>query len=272
MEEYLYHYTSIETLLLILKNKTIAFNSLINVDDLEECESKDIKKIGKICYVSCWTDDTSESIPMWSMYTKNMQGVRIRLKKFPFKKYNFKCGEYHFKSDAETYINYEKLYNEDKTTIAGEPQLVKAIYTNNEGLIYPTVKSIKEEIQKLNDGRIQRNTSTNYSFKEIGKYKRKNWEFQNEVRYIINMSLWSMKELEECKSAEDQSKLIDRIEDDKYKAPYNLFFLELTDEALNDIEILIGPKATEAQEEMVRLMAEKYCPNAKIIKSQLKIR
>ena len=45
MEEYLYHYTSIETLLLILKNKTLAFNSLINVDDLEECESKDIKKI-----------------------------------------------------------------------------------------------------------------------------------------------------------------------------------------------------------------------------------
>lgn len=272
MEEYLYHYTSIETLLLILKNKTIAFNSLINVDDLEECESKDIKKIGKICYISCWTDDASESIPMWSMYTKNMQGVRIRLKKFPFKKYIFKCGEYHFKSDAETYINYEKLYNEDKTTIAGEPQLVKVIYTNDESLIYPTVRSIKEDISKLNDGRIQRNTSTNYSFKEIGKYKRKNWKFQNEVRYIINMSLWSMRELEECRSAEDQSKLIDRIEDDKYKAPYNLFFLELTDDALNDIEILIGPKATDVQEEIVRLMAEKYCPNAKIIKSQLKIR
>ena len=86
------------------------------------------------------------------------------------------------------------------------------------------------------------------------------------------MSLWSMRELEECRSAEDQSKLIDRIEDDKYKAPYNLFFLELTQDALNDIEIIIGPKATDAQEEIVKLMVEKYCPNAKIIKSQLKIR
>ena len=34
MSEYLYHYTNIETLLLILKNKTLAFNSLQNVDDL----------------------------------------------------------------------------------------------------------------------------------------------------------------------------------------------------------------------------------------------
>ncbi len=272
MDEYLYHYTSIETLLLILKNKTIAFNSLTNVDDLEESESKDIQKIGKLCYVSCWTDDATESIPMWSMYTQDMQGVRIRLKKFPFKKYNFKCGQYHFKSDAETYIDYEKLYTEDKTTIAGEPQLVKVIYTNDEKLIYPTVKSIKEEIKKLDDGRMQRSMSKKYSLSEIGKYKRKNWKFQNEVRYILYMSLWSMKELENCKSAEEQSVLIDRIEDSKYKAPYNLFFLNLADEALEDIEILIGPKVTEAQETIIRLIVEKYCPNAKILKSNLKIK
>ena len=272
MSEYLYHYTNIETLLLILKNKTLAFNSLQNVDDLEECQSKDIQQIGKICYVSCWTDDESESIPMWKMYTQNMQGVRIRLKKFPFKKYIFKCGQYHFKSDAETYIDYDKLYNDDKTTIAGEPQLVKVVYTDDENLIYPTVKSMKEEIKKLDDGNIQRSMSKNYSFSQIGKYKRKNWEFQHEVRYIINMSLWSMKELENCKNTDDQLKLIDRLEDIKYKAPYNLFFLNLTDEALNDLEILLGPKITEAQMELVKLIVEKYCPSAKIIKSNLKIR
>lgn len=272
MDEYLYHYTSIETLLLILKNKTIAFNSLQNVDDLEENNSKDIQQIGKICYVSCWTDDASESIPMWNMYTPNMQGVRIKLKRFPFKKYRFKCGEYHFKSDVETFIDYEKLYNENKTTIAGEPQLSKVIYTNDEELIYPNIKSVKEEIQKLNDGRLRKTALTNYSLKNIGRYKRKNWEFQHECRYIINMSLWSMKELENCKSCDEQLKLIERIEDIKYKAPYNLFFLNLTNEALNDLEILLGPKITEAQEEIVKLIVEKYCPTAKILKSNLKIK
>lgn len=272
MDEYLYHYTSVENLLLILKNKTLAFNSLQNVDDLEECNSKDIQQIGKICYVSCWTNDETESIPMWSMYTPNMQGVRIKLKKFPFKKYKFKCGEYHFKSDVETYFDYEKLYNENKTTIAGEIQLIKVTYTDDEKLIYPNVKTIKEELKKLNDGKMERTISTSYSLKDIGKYKRKNWEFQNEFRYIINMSLWSMKELENCKNCDDQLKLIERIEDVKYRAPYNLFFLNLENEALDDLEILIGPKTTEAQQEIIKLIVEKYCPSAKILKSTLKIK
>lgn len=34
--EYLYHYTSIETLALILKNHTIRFNSLDKMDDLQQ--------------------------------------------------------------------------------------------------------------------------------------------------------------------------------------------------------------------------------------------
>ena len=33
MNEYLYHYTSIETLALILKNRTIKFNNLMNVNE-----------------------------------------------------------------------------------------------------------------------------------------------------------------------------------------------------------------------------------------------
>lgn len=273
MSEYLYHYTNIETLLLILKNKTIAFNSLQNVDDLEECQSEDIKQIGKICYVSCWTDDESESIPMWNMYTQGMQGVRIKMKKFPFVKYGFKRGEYQLNTDIETFIDLKKLYEEDKTTITcGEPRLIKVNYTDDDKLIYPKIKTIKKEFLKQNNENVITKESTSYSFENIGKYKRKNWEFQNEVRYVINMSLWSMKELENCKDCADQNKLIERLEDSKYKSPYNLFFLDLTDEALEDLEILLGPKITEAQTEIVKLIVEKYCPSAKIVKSNLKIK
>ena len=270
--EYLYHYTTIDTLLLILKNRSLAFNSLQNVDDLEECDSKDIEQIGKICYVSCWTDDENESIPMWSMYTPNMQGVRIKLKKYPFVKYHFKQGEYHLAADADTYIDYKKLYDDNKVTIAGEPDLVKVEYTNDDKLIYPSIKSITRELKLLGDGKVKETVSTNYSLKNIGKYKRKNWEFQKEYRYIINMSLWSMKELEECKNSNDHNKLISRLEDNKYKAPYNLFFLNLDEEALIGLEILLGPKVSVAQEEIVKLIVERYCPSAKVLKSSLKIR
>ena len=83
--DYLYHYTSIETLALILHNKTFRLNSLDHMDDLQEKEASDIKNIGQFCYVSSWTDDETESIPMWNMYSTLDSGVRIKLKANPFK-------------------------------------------------------------------------------------------------------------------------------------------------------------------------------------------
>lgn len=271
MEKYLYHYTSIDTLLLILKNKTLAFNSLQNVDDLEEADSEDIEQIGKICYVSCWTNDDSESIPMWNMYTPNMQGVRIKLKEYPFKKYFYKRGEYFFNEDCESYINYNSLYIDDKACItANSPLLEQVIYTEEESKLYPRIKSVIKKAEKLDNGKININEKIKYSFEELGRYKRSNWSFQNEVRYIINMVPYSMKELMSCKSVKEQRKLISRLEDTKIKAPYKRFFLQLSDEALKNIEVLLGPKITEEQEEIVKLIIDKYCPSAKILNSNLK--
>ena len=39
---YLYHYTSLDTLALILKNRTLCFNNLRNVDDMEEADRKSV--------------------------------------------------------------------------------------------------------------------------------------------------------------------------------------------------------------------------------------
>ena len=271
MEKYLYHYTSIDTLLLILKNKTLAFNSLQNVDDLEEADSEDIEQIGKICYVSCWTNDDSESIPMWNMYTPNMQGVRIKLKEYPFKKYFYKRGEYFFNEDCESYINYNSLYIDDKACItANSPLLEQVIYTEEESKLYPRIKSVIKKAEKLDNGKININEKIKYSFEELGRYKRSNWSFQNEIRYIINMAPYSMKELMSCKSEAEQRELISRLEDTKIKAPYKRYFLQLSDEALKNIEILLGPKTTVEQEEIVKLIIDKYCPSAKILNSNLK--
>ena len=202
-----------------------------------------------------------------------MQGVRIRLEEYPFVKYNFRQGEYYFKNDVETYIDYAKLYDEDKTTIAAnQPQLFKVEYTDDENLIYPTIRSVKNNFERQGNIVVNRQQSKTYSFDKLGKYKRKEWSFQNEVRYIINMSLWSMKELENCQSVEQQYNLVNRLEDEKYKAPYDLFFLKLREDALLNMEIMLGPKVTESQKEIVHLIVKKYCPNAEIITSNLKIK
>ncbi|RHM14500.1 hypothetical protein DWZ83_02405 [Amedibacillus dolichus] len=61
--EYLYHYTNVSSLALILKNKTIRLNSLLNMDDADEVVTKNNEYLGKYCFVSSWTDLADESIP-----------------------------------------------------------------------------------------------------------------------------------------------------------------------------------------------------------------
>ena len=83
--DYLYHYTSLEKLALILKNRTIRLSPLDKMDDRQEQKTSDVENIGRFVFVSSWADDSAESIPMWKMYTDPLAGVRIRMRKNPFK-------------------------------------------------------------------------------------------------------------------------------------------------------------------------------------------
>lgn len=51
----LYHYTSLDTLAMILHNRTIRFSRLDKVDDPQEQRSADSQNLGKMKLVSCWT-------------------------------------------------------------------------------------------------------------------------------------------------------------------------------------------------------------------------
>lgn len=59
----IYHYTTIDSLALTLKNQTLLFNRLDCVDDIEEgsVESSGIY-IGKCVFVSCWTESKEGSV------------------------------------------------------------------------------------------------------------------------------------------------------------------------------------------------------------------
>lgn len=274
-----YHYTSIETLALILENRSICFNNLLNVDDIEEAETRDMGNFGRYVYVSCWTECEKESISLWNLYTPNMEGVRIKLKEFPFKKYSFKKGEYYLKEDIDTYINIEKYYNENRGSIvANQPTLKKIEYTDIEGKIYPEVRNeshvgaVKEflDCNELKD--LQKyNIKVSYSFEEIGIYKRLEWAFQQEWRYLIIASPMGVKDLE-AHTFEKQKEFIRRIESKETLPAYSRLFLELDGGVLEDIEIVLGPKMNMAQRIMVRALVEKYCPNAQVRNSQLRVR
>src|SRR5699024_5973443 len=79
LPKHLYHYTSLESLQLILQNNTLRFSRLNTVNDLNDAMSTSLKFANTAVFASCWSTDASESIPMWKMYADNMQGVRIKL-------------------------------------------------------------------------------------------------------------------------------------------------------------------------------------------------
>lgn len=274
--DYLYHYTSIETLALILKNNTLCFNNLLNVDDSEEAETFDMGKFGRFVYVSCWTSDEQESIPLWNLYTPDMHGVRIRLPRYPFKKYLYKKGEYSCTEDIETYINMEKLYNENKVSIvANQPKLIEIEYTDDMEKLYPKVREVSSEEkfkQYLNEGNIgSGKLDFSYSFEEIGRYKRKEWSFQKEWRYIYSVYPMGLKE-SNPPTIEKQIELIRRIENREYEPAYSRMFLDLDDSALESIEVLCGPRMSDAEKIIVKALLNEYCPNGEYRESKLKIK
>lgn len=276
---YLYHYTSLETLALILKNKTLCFNNLLNVDDIEEAQSKDMGMFGKFVYVSCWTEDNEESIPLWNLYTPNMHGVRIKLPEYPFKLYHFKKGEFFLDKDISTYINIANIYSENKCSITPDcPILVMVEYDNNNDKIYPIVRkeSYSGALQdflkaKSLDELKRKNINVTYSFKEIGNYKRKNWEFQKEWRYKINIAPMGLQESNPL-SLEKQQEYCRRLEDKTTAPPYQRIFLNMDENALRKMEVVFGPRMTDAEKIMAVALLEKYVPECKYRDSCLKIK
>lgn len=62
------HYTSINTLALILKNRKLRFSRIDKVDDLTESWHLP-HQFPSYYFVSCWTKDQKENIDLWNMYT-----------------------------------------------------------------------------------------------------------------------------------------------------------------------------------------------------------
>lgn len=222
MSEYLYHYTSIEKLALILKNRTIKFNNLLNVD---------------------------------------MKGVRIKLRKYPFKQYTYNKGEKHFTEDIISYIDYNGSYTTSVCISAQCPLLEKIEYTDDEKLLKPKI------ITKSENG-------INASFQNIGRCKRTYWNFQQEYRYIIRTAPWGMMELERVKEPNEQIIIFNRILDKNNTQYCNEIYLDLAEDAFSDMEVLLAPKTTESECIIVQALLDKYCHgyHTKVEKSKIRVR
>ena len=154
----IYHYTNIETLALILKNKTIRFNRLDQVDDLEEGQSECSGiKIGQYLFVSCWTEDSEESIPLWRMYTDKGVGVRIGIEKDMFKTYTYNDGNV---------INGVTMEGEVKTLLSPDMLAMSDLFIFpcfNDGVFYRNMQYVPNLADALKNA-IIRNSNGSFNF------------------------------------------------------------------------------------------------------------
>ena len=266
--EYLYHYTSIETLALILKHKTIRFNSLDKMDDLQEQETADLKNIGQFCYISSWTDDPTESIPMWNMYASLNRGVRIRIRKNPFKVYENTASELSKVSFCpvtdssegkpfKTIIPLTEMFSSGFMSIQAMTMdlLHKVEYTNDKEKLYPRLLHHSGDTFSISTG-------------QLGKYKNLHWEFQNEWRYImVAMPLNLNQPVKE--SMIEFQQIANKMRLGLEKQPFPYYDMKLSDESFSDIQITISPQISAGSRIIVENLIEKYCPSAALNESCL---
>ena len=255
-EDYLYHYTNTETLALILSNKTIRFNSLNNVDDLQEQETSDVKNFGQYCFVSCWTDDAEESIPMWKMYGNFTSGIRIKMKKYPFLE---RATVPYLSEDGleenKTLITLKEMM--DKKIVAAEDIvrqkdiLFKVEYTTEQDKLYPKMLDYE---------------ASHIALDKLGRYKNKGWEFQKEWRYRLLLLPIDMTDFDK-KYVSVVRTIYKMLCEVPSMLPFTYYDIQIADEAFSDMEIMLSPKISAGNRKIVETIVEKYNPKAKIVES-----
>lgn len=270
----LYHYTTIDKLALILKNKTIRFNRLDRVDDIEEgAISPAGVRMGQYTFVSCWTKENEESIPLWKMYTANGKGVRIGLEYDMFKAYDnsavLQCGAltFNMKGTAweHTYTPLEDMVNPKYMVIpVGEKELKYIL----KDIQY--VDNVPEAVSKSVFFTQITPTYETVSFntRTLGAYKNKRWEFEKETRFVL--IIIPGKEYKRVESFNnDFSQCI--YEALKKSIPNSIthYDLNLRENVFDGLDIVMSPISSDGEQIIIEALCAKYAPKAAIKRSSL---
>ena len=182
----IFHYTSVESLAMILSTRKLRFSRLDGVDDMREAQTHAGVNFGKYFFVSCWTQQAEENIPQWSMYSHEMRGVRIELADYPFHEVPLrpktKWPGIQWSEDLLSPIPFENLWG---PTYFIAPMFLKkehfagaVDYVDDIQVVYD--KSIRREIQS--------NGTVNLKIDSLPLLPRKKsseWSFQKEYRFSV---------------------------------------------------------------------------------------
>lgn len=263
----LYHYTSLDKLALILKNKTIRLSPLDKMDDLQEQKTADVPNAGKFIFVSAWTSEEIESIPMWFMYTDPKAGVRIGLPPNPFKRHKISIADYEKRglkvvrqeedpAELDCFLDpVEMLINGYISPQAfGGDILHRVNYTNDLSLLEPKIRDVTGD--KING-----------YLGKLGKHKNKFWEFQKEWRYL--MQFLPMRMSDPATMEKEATVMANKLLWGLENPPLRYYDLEIDPTCFSQMEIVISPQMTPGNHILLSSLVEKYNPTATLKSSNL---
>ena len=262
----IYHYTSIENLALILKNKSIRFNRLDHVDDKEEANIiSSGKNLSQYFFTSCWTRDNIENIPLWKMYTNNGLGVRICLEDDPFVDYPLPEDPYgilHAGSIKRSKIPTNEIFGRDRVVVPvvnGTNGFLKDVMYVDDAIAKTS------ECLKIDDNGTTTNISLSYH--DVGYFKNKNWAFEKETRFVIPIFPISSNSYHNKKEWNDE---VTRMMYHNYpNTMTNDYFLTIKNEVLNNIIVRLSPNAKIEHFIIVESLLSQYTTKGILERSQL---
>ena len=263
----LYHYTTIEALAMILKTRTIRFSRLDCVDDMEELAVSKNVRLGQYMFVSCWTENSEESIPLWKMYSGNCHGVRIGMEKDMFDDFIVRdiplpSGDV-FKGMLKSKIPEKEFLNPEYFILPVTSCLENSLFYCHVEYVNDVNKMVSETMHLQHD--IKNNTTSTMEFGKIGKYKNKRWAFQQESRFRIVIIPTNPL----LKNVQDASTIMFKSIMQNKPLSISEYYLSLRYDAINNMEITFHPNSSESDKVIVGALCGKYAPKAILKDSSL---
>ena len=287
--ECLYHYTSVDTLELILRNKTIRFNPLTKMDDPLEQWSAHGRQEGAHIFISSWTNESAEIPDMWKQYCRPgpENGVRLKLPVNPFslKKNQLPNGMadsarmaiqlmdhfVHWSTGKHTtgdLFEDQKLFKE---AIDAHPECRSKLSEMMNSFSHTTVECHHKDLNALLHEVVYTNKAKelfpriygNYqgmdfaTYDGFGRIKDTSWSWQHEWRYMLHFFITTPG----IKHADGSV--------DLYPLPFDYYDLVLDDEKLMQLEVTLSPVISKRCKKKAYELIERYCPTATVQESSL---
>ena len=230
----LYHYCDFESFLEIISKRTIKFNRIDKVNDKKENEEFGNLEIAKLVFISCFSINKEESIPLWHIYTTNNWGIRIcfRLKEPSF------CEKF---VDSQKLVQGPKYYDGNNDTFKLYNASSEEEPTNKNWVIDILQKDIIYDINQLKETPIYNGYI--FDMYAMGAIKDKAWRYEDETRLVATM----------------------RTVENEIEIPeYECLFVPVDFSALDSLEIKFGPWMTDAMKQCVKDATERYIPEIKV--------